>query len=132
MIEAVFSFIVSAAIFYVACGLLVAAVFLTRWCKSFDPSAAEGTWGFRLLIVPGIVALWPVVLAKVRAIHRGRSAAGDAERPVAAETLRRNHYRSIVALAIVGTLIFIIALMWRAPQFEDIPPSVPVANLNTR
>ena len=49
---------------YSALGLLFAVPFVARGVKRIDPSAVEGTWGFRLLIVPGVVALWPLMLAR--------------------------------------------------------------------
>lgn len=116
MIADVFTWLVNVAAVYAGCGLIVASLFLARWCRSFDPSAAQGSWGFRVLIVPGIVALWPVILAKVLTVRRGGSAAGEAETPVRAEALRCNHRRAFLALAIIGPLLFAVVLMWRAPE----------------
>ena len=130
MIESVFTVLVNVAAVYVACGLLVAALFLARWCKTFDPSAAHGSWGFRVLVVPGIVALWPLILMKVRAVARGGCAAGEAETPVRAETLRRNHGLAFITLAIVAPLLFAVALIWRAPRFEDTPVVEAATKLN--
>ncbi len=131
MIEQAFSVLVNVAAIYAACGLIVAVLFLAR-CKSFDPSAADGSWGFRVLIVPGIIALWPVILLKVRAVRRGGSAQGPAETPVRQETLRRNHGLAFIVLAIVGPLLFAVALIWRAPRLEDAPPVDVATSLNTR
>jgi hypothetical protein len=130
MIENVFAALLSVAAAYAACGVVVAALFLARWCKMFDPSAIGGTWGFRVLIVPGIVALWPVILAKVLSVRRGGSAQGPAETPVRAETLRRNHGIAFIALAILGPLLFAVALVWRAPRLEDAPVVELPAPLN--
>jgi hypothetical protein len=120
-LENIFAVLVDGALIYVVCGVLVAALFLARWIRTFDPSAAEGTWGFRVLIVPGIIALWPLILVKVAAVGRGRSAPGEAERPLTADALRRNHRLAFIALAVVGTLLFIVALVWRAPRLADAP-----------
>jgi hypothetical protein len=46
---------------YVAAGLLFAVPFVLRGVNRIDPVAREGTWGFRLIIVPGVVALWPLL-----------------------------------------------------------------------
>ena len=46
---------------YVGLGLLVAIPFVWRGASRIDPSAAQGTWGFRLLILPGAVAFWPLL-----------------------------------------------------------------------
>jgi hypothetical protein len=132
VIEQTFSALVSLAAVYAGCGLIVAVVFLARWCKSFDPSATDGTWGFRLLIVPGIIVLWPMILAKVRTIRSGGTAQGPAETPFRQEMLRRNHGLAFMALAIVGPLLFAVALIWRAPRLEDTPPVDVTTSFNNR
>ncbi|MEM8954883.1 MAG: hypothetical protein AAGD22_12085 [Verrucomicrobiota bacterium] len=32
--------------------------------KAVDEAAAEGTWGFKILIVPGAAAFWPILLKR--------------------------------------------------------------------
>ena len=46
---------------YVAAGVLFAVPFVLRGVNRIDPVAREGTWGFRLIVVPGVVALWPLL-----------------------------------------------------------------------
>jgi len=60
--------LVSVAGFYAAIGIAFALFFVTRGAGRVDPAAAEGTLGFRLLIFPGSVALWPLLMQR----HRGR------------------------------------------------------------
>jgi hypothetical protein len=50
---------------YVALGLLFAVPFAARWAGRLDPAARAGTPGFRLLIVPGAVLLWPMLLTRL-------------------------------------------------------------------
>ncbi len=50
--------------FYLACGLGFAIPFALAVVKKIDPHAAHGTWGFRLLIIPGTVAFWPLLLSR--------------------------------------------------------------------
>jgi hypothetical protein len=130
MIETAFAILLKVAAIYAGCGLLFAVLFLALWCKSFDPSAASGTWGFRVVIIPGLVALWPLMLAKVLAVRRGGSAQGPAETPVRAETLRRNHAIAFIVLAILGPVLFAVALICRAPRLEDSPVVELAAPLN--
>jgi hypothetical protein len=47
---------------YLACGLAFAVAFVSLGAGRVDPHAKEGTWGFRLLIIPGAIALWPLLL----------------------------------------------------------------------
>jgi hypothetical protein len=44
---------------YLAFGLVFALAFATRWVERLDPSAHGGTWGFRVLIVPGSASSGP-------------------------------------------------------------------------
>lgn len=59
---------------YLATGLLVALPFAFRWVNRLDAVAAEGTRGFRLLVIPGAVLLWPVVVGRLldAAARRGQ------------------------------------------------------------
>ena len=49
---------------WLATGLLVGISFVLIGVRRSDPAAHRGTWGFRLLILPGAVALWPLVLRR--------------------------------------------------------------------
>ena len=46
---------------YLGVGLLFAIPFALRWCGRLDPAAMAGSPGFRLLIIPGAVLLWPLL-----------------------------------------------------------------------
>jgi len=46
---------------YVALGILFCVPFLAVGARRIDPLAAGGTWGFRVLVAPGVVALWPLL-----------------------------------------------------------------------
>jgi len=50
--------------FYLVCGLVFAIPFALIGVKRIDPHAAHGSWGFRLLIVPGTMAFWPLLLRR--------------------------------------------------------------------
>ena len=56
---------------YLGLGLLFALPFLLIGVQKLD-GAADGAWAFRLLALPGCVALWPVLAVK---LIRRRSAA---------------------------------------------------------
>ena len=49
---------------YLACGLLFAVPFIIVGVKGIDPAAAHGSWGFQLLIIPGTVVFWPLLLRR--------------------------------------------------------------------
>lgn len=46
---------------YALLGLLFTIPFALVGAGRIDPVAKEGTWGFRLLLVPGAIALWPLL-----------------------------------------------------------------------
>ena len=49
---------------YLVCGLVFALPFALFGVGKIDPHAAHGSWGFRLLIIPGTMALWPLLLKR--------------------------------------------------------------------
>ena len=49
---------------YLGCGLLFAIPFVLVGVNRIDPHAANGSWGFRLLIIPGTMAFWPLLLRR--------------------------------------------------------------------
>lgn len=46
---------------YFACGLLFAIPFVLVGVNRIDPHARLGSWGFRVLIIPGTMFLWPLL-----------------------------------------------------------------------
>ena len=51
---------------YLLIGVAIGVPFVLRGVKAVDPSAREGSVGFRLMILPGSIALWPFVLRRWR------------------------------------------------------------------
>ena len=49
---------------YAAAGTLFAAAFVTVGAGRIDPAARHASWGFRLIVAPGVAALWPLLLAR--------------------------------------------------------------------
>ncbi len=49
---------------YAAFGLLFAGAFLTVGIGRVDPISKASGIGFRLIILPGVAALWPVLLTR--------------------------------------------------------------------
>ena len=45
-------------------GVVLAAPFVTIGIGKIDPLARETGIGFRLIVVPGVVALWPLLLRR--------------------------------------------------------------------
>lgn len=67
MIAAVFLILLG---IYLACGFLFAIPFTLFGVKKIDPHAAHGSWGFRILIIPGTMAFWPLLLRRwLKGVH---------------------------------------------------------------
>jgi len=49
---------------YMAVGFVFAVAFVLFGVQRIDPAARGGTWGFRLMILPGAAALWPLMLRR--------------------------------------------------------------------
>ena len=47
---------------YAALGFAFAIAFVARGIRSVDPVAKGSSIGFRLIVFPGVVALWPLLL----------------------------------------------------------------------
>lgn len=59
-----------AAEIYLLCGLVFAIPFVLVGVAKIDPHAEHGSWGFRLLIVPGTMFLWPLLARRWLGGHR--------------------------------------------------------------
>jgi hypothetical protein len=57
-------FLLLAVAFYLLCGLVFAIPFVFLGVGKIDPHAAHGSWGFRLLIIPGTIFLWPLLASR--------------------------------------------------------------------
>lgn len=49
---------------YLFAGIVFAILFLTRLIQVVDEATVESPWTFKLLIFPGCVVFWPVLLRK--------------------------------------------------------------------
>ncbi|MDJ0841512.1 MAG: hypothetical protein QNK37_33705 [Acidobacteriota bacterium] len=51
---------------YLLAGFIFALFFVRTGVGRVDPLAKEGSRGFRILIFPGVAALWPLMLRRLR------------------------------------------------------------------
>lgn len=64
MLNAIAWILVSVAGVYAAIGVVFALFFVTRGAWRIDPAAIGGSIGFKILIFPGTVALWPLLMRR--------------------------------------------------------------------
>ncbi len=55
---------------YLVAGSLFAIFFLSKGMEKIDKATHGSGWGFRLIILPGTIVLWPVLLKKWRNKNR--------------------------------------------------------------
>jgi len=70
MVETISTALVTLVGLYVLIGVLFALPFVLRGAGRLDPSAEQGSRGFRFIVLPGTVALWPVLAWKWLAAAR--------------------------------------------------------------
>ena len=72
MLETISTLLVTLVEVYALVGVLVLLPFMLRGAGTVEPAARRATLGFRILMVPGIIALWPMMLLRWRQASRDR------------------------------------------------------------
>jgi len=121
MAETVADWIWGMAALYGLAGAIFTVPFVTHWVGLLDASARKGSWGFRIIIVPGCVALWPVLACKTWRAWHGRYVPPVAEKPVAPSRLRWIHGGSFRVLAVLVPVVCLAALITRPPETPASP-----------
>ena len=104
---------------YLALGLRFAIAFQWQGLAALDAGAQGAGWGFRLLITPGLVALWPLLSLRARRARYGGSFLGGQDAPVSPRRLRATHSLTWKALAVLGPLIIGAALLSRPGEIQS-------------
>jgi hypothetical protein len=98
---------------YAGLGLCVAVALHAGGLRRIDPATRGAGLFFRLLITPGIVALWPLLATRWRRAAAGAPLRHGVHRPVSAAGLRRLHRGTVLALVVVVPLSAAAALILR-------------------
>lgn len=61
------------AVVYVVAGFVFAIAFVTRGITRIDEAAQGPGWGFRVIIFPGTILFWPVLLKKWLAVTKRKN-----------------------------------------------------------
>lgn len=105
---------------YAATGATVAVLLHVRGLHRIDPGVEHTSVFFRVLITPGLIALWPWMLAKWRKIASGQPAQGDPTLPVTPRRIRAIHGLTFQFLAVAIPVCLAVALLARREE-----PRVP-------
>ncbi len=57
-------YLVNAFLVYLMVGTVFAVLFVTKGVGRMDADARSGSWGFRLMVFPGSMLLWPYLLLR--------------------------------------------------------------------
>ncbi len=68
---------------YLALGVVFALLFLLRGVERLDPAVRGSSVGFRLVVLPGVVTLWPLLLWRWARGRRGVPVEANAHRRAA-------------------------------------------------
>lgn len=120
---------------YAGVGAVFALLFVTLGVRRLDPAARDAGPGFRLLLVPGAAAFWPLLARRwlggvtgpplERNAHRAaarRDDSGSAPEARVIQGLRDKHRLTFTALAVVLPVVFLSGLFVRKP----FPTSAPL------
>lgn len=110
---------------YMAAGLVLLVPMHRRLLPRLDESADGATWGFHVLVSPGLVALWPVMLWKWMRRRAGADAHGCPDAMVSAMRIRRTQFLFIKLLAVTLPLLVAAAIAARTAP----PPPVELPAL---
>ena len=62
--ELLANWLLTGASFYVACGIVVAVLFLIFGLRRVDAASIGAPISFKLVILPGLIILWPFVMIR--------------------------------------------------------------------
>jgi hypothetical protein len=100
---------------YLAIGIVVALMIHAKGLKAIDPATEGGGIFFRLLITPGLVALWPYMALKWKRAESNRPLEPDQKRPFSPKGLRQWHGLLVQLLAIILPIVLALAIANREP-----------------
>ncbi|MEO8377095.1 MAG: hypothetical protein ABI579_05430 [Candidatus Sumerlaeota bacterium] len=106
---------------YLCVGVVVSVYLHTTRLVVIDPAAKDAGFFFRLIITPGLIALWPLMLLRSR-----RANPPGTEQFLAARQLRTRHRVFIMLLSIVIPVLLAVAILSRSrPALNAV--DIPVA-----
>ena len=73
MAVTILNIILTILLIYLSCGFVFAIPFVIKGANKIDEGAHGATWGFRLIIMPGTIVLWPVLLKKWIAANKTKT-----------------------------------------------------------
>jgi len=111
---------------HLALGTLAAAALHLRGLAVIDPSTVGARPGFRILVTPGLIALWPLLILRWSRVHRGPdpeplTSLPGPDHPIGPRRLRRWQAVSFPALLLFALLGAGVALSGRTEPWDPPP-----------
>ena len=60
----IITIILTVFLIYLLCGLVFALLFVIKGADKIDEGAKDATIGFKIIIIPGVMVFWPLLLIK--------------------------------------------------------------------
>lgn len=111
--EALVQFLLWVVGVYGAIGLFLLLPLHRAGLPLIDASAEGASHGFKIIVSPGLVALWPVILWKWRTARRGGDPHGRPDVPVSSDGIRRGQSLLMKLIAIAIPLLMAAAIVAR-------------------
>jgi len=109
---------------YFGIGLILSVPLHLAGRRRIDLGTTGAGWWFRLLITPGLIALWPLMLRRWRrALRTHWPVRGEIHTPLSARGIRRAHGRLALMLLVIAPLLLVTAVVFRParPDLMTIP-----------
>jgi tellurite resistance protein TehA-like permease len=114
---------------YVLLGIVVAVYIHFFALHLLDDSANGGSIGFRILVTPGIIGLWPIVLSKANDVKKDIKVGSDPNSPFSARQIRSGQKVLIQFLTVIILVLLATALIKRPePYPSSVPPGIFESN----
>lgn len=95
---------------YLGLGFVLSLPFVFKWVDQLDPGAKGAKWGFRLIILPASMALWPLWLLRLRKQQVPH------QYPRRVVALKKRHKYVWATLAVLVPLLF-TAAWYQIPDY---------------
>lgn len=114
---------------YLGAGMVFAIAFHIRGLAVVDPATHGASPAFRLLITPGVVALWPVLAFSWLRAGRAGVVPEAPEPPRSHRRLRSAHALIWKALAVCAPVGIAVAIWYRPTPHASAAPGVPLPHV---
>ena len=123
MLEPIVSGLFWALVGYLGLGVLAAFALHARGLAAMDPTVRGAAFGFRILVTPGLIVLWPLLLRRWQQVVAEEGAPlPDPDQPLSPASLRRAQRRISRTAWLLAAIGAFCAIVERPPRLTVSPP----------